>query len=158
MNWYKRASKEYFFIKTTRFPIPSEIIKNPTRDDINRLQKDNQIRLFLYGNDLYVWTPYELLHNEVARELGLKENRIPLFGLVHRGKIFNVWATDASEETQWHHNSQLKNEILKHPVLKSLVDPGFKSSPENVNYYDESIVGPWHEKSELQQFREPELV
>jgi len=147
MNWYhivKLASnKDYFWIKTDRFPNPSEVVKNPNSDDIRRLSSYNEIRMFLVDNDLYIWSPIELLHGEVAAELKLGPNRIPLFGLIHDGKIFNVWVTDDSRRTDWYHHPKIKEIIMQHPNLMQLMDK--KSKENDIEYYDQDISGPWHE-------------
>jgi hypothetical protein len=149
MNWYKltkSAAQDYLWVQPSRYPNPVEIVLNPNTSDLQRLAKDGQIRMMLMGTDkLYIWSPYELLHGEVAGSLKLGNNRIPLMGITTRGSIYNVYVTDNSDETDWHRNPKVRDAILSNKPLMNLVDEKFKDSMENVGYYDQDIVGPWHD-------------
>jgi phage pi2 protein 07 len=150
MNWYKmikKSEKDYFWVKINRNLIPSEVVKNPSSEDIQRLSRSNEIRMFLVGDDLYAWNPIELLHEEVASELQLGQNRIPLFGLTLKGKIFNVWVTDSSKNTSWHHDPKVKNIIMQNPNLMKLMHQEMRNNPD-IGYYDQDIGGNWDDKEE----------
>lgn len=133
------------WIKPQRNLIPSEIYKNPSANELRKLARHSQVRMFLYQGDVYCWNPWDLLHGEVERDLKLGADRIPLYATLYRNQISYVFITDDSRRTKWHESPQVIDAILSNENFMKLTIPNFSAT--EVGFYNEDIVGRWDQMS-----------
>jgi hypothetical protein len=123
---------------------PLEIFKNPSRKEMQELTEYDEVRGFLVGNDLYVWTPMTAIHAQVAEKIGIGDDHVWLNMVVQQdGKCSAVMVSDWTQaRSRWYHNPKIKEYILNHPALKLVRD---RSSEFEILYFDQNIVGDWAE-------------
>ena len=95
--------------------------------------------------DLYIWS--EALHASARKSLKILDNKnaIPLNLYLNGSRIVGVSLTDWAKNTKWHHNPKVKDAIIKNKWIKLYADSEALQDPNFIGYYDESIVGLWHE-------------
>ena len=120
------------------------VYKNPSMMELKGVAEDHPLEdagwvgSWLVGNDWYVWSYNDALHYDIEKQLGI-QNGIPLSIAFNDRKAFVV-VTDSSKRTNWHHNPDVADAIRNHPHL------GSQFNIEDISYYDEAIVGSWHEE------------
>lgn len=124
------------------FPI-SNVIENPTREQLKKVTRDGDCRGYLVKDGLIVWFPFDALHSDVRKSLNLNDSSIPVYLYVHNGTIYGVSVTDDSKSSKWYHNQKVKEAILDNKFIKR-----FGHHTIDVNYFDEDIVGPWDKLQE----------
>jgi hypothetical protein len=131
--------------KANKYPKEIPIFKNPSRKEIRESAGEyNTIRAFLVGRDAYVWE--DALHNSAAASLNMDHKEfIPLSIYLDdtNSKIQGVNVTDFSNRTKWESNGKVYGQIISHPFIKRYAED--VNDPDFVNYYNEAIVGKWHE-------------
>jgi antitoxin component YwqK of YwqJK toxin-antitoxin module len=123
----------------------AEVAHNPSRKDIKRLLDASgyaygNLRVWLLPKVALVWNPYFAVHNTVMKMLPTKYRDIAI-PIRYQVGTDEVYVTDAAKGTKWYRNKEIANEILSHPWIKRM-------GVRKVFYFDEDIVGPWHELEE----------
>jgi len=125
------------------------IYENPSQERLAKISKGMECaRAFIKGNKVYVFDA-NALHQTVREKssLDLKDAiSVVLWG--QGGNIAAVQVTDNTRNTKWHHSKELKDAILAVPYIQHRSSKVDRESEEFVSYYDDAIVGPWHELEE----------
>ncbi len=117
---------------------PCEVFKNPSKQEFRKVEgKNDQVRAFIVGDDLYVWNVYQSLHQTVREELKLPEDSISLTISGKVGADAYVSVTDNVRHTRWFHNPEVADAIYQNPWIARLFNE------IEIDYFDDGIWGDW---------------
>lgn len=118
------------------------IFQDPNPKELNSILEHDEVRAFLLPEHVLAWNVFSSVHYQVSQDLKLGKDAIPvILHFIPGQKLTGVTVTDFSRNTKWHHNPEVYWKILNHPFVKL---KGMGETVE-VGYYDEAIVGAWHE-------------
>ena len=123
----------------------AEVYAHPTQRQMLFCLKGGDCRGYLDGDRLIVWPPFDALHVTVSESLKLGPEAIPVYLYGHQGKVISVVVSDASKNSNWHHNPKVVDAILSHSELSRF----FADENVDVSFWDEDIVGDWRKLSEM---------
>lgn len=128
---------------------PVKVYKNPSQTELMSCVLYDEVRAFLLGDDMWVWS-IDATHHRVINYLGMGKNQdvIPLIMYIVGGLITGVTVTDYSEHTKWHMDPEVEYAITNNRYIQLKSDPEMVEDPEFVSYYNEAEVGRWDEISE----------
>ena len=146
LEFVKTAAQDNVTLEFRGMPIDVTIFVDPSRGDIQRLLREHGVcRAWASadGQHLVAWDAGLALHATVADgylpTLGWagKDNRISLEIWGDR----SVRVTDATRHTSWFHNPEIADALMNSQALRRALG----APPTEVTYFDEDVVGPWHE-------------
>ena len=116
----------------------TEVFKNPTRKELKGILEEwEDFRAFLTNEKDCIAFSSGLLHHDVRGGMNLPRDSLALQIWIY-GNTISIRVTDNNRGNKWHHNPKIRDFIMNHKYLKR-----FKI--EDIDYYDEAIVGPWEE-------------
>ena len=116
-----------------------EIFINPPQREMEKCKTNGMVGAMITDTDCYIWNRNKTIHDTIRRFLIYKKydvkDAISIL-LYFKGNNFDVFVTDNTRNTKWHHNKNIRNFIVNHPFFK------YKKIMK-ISYYDEDIVGKW---------------
>lgn len=117
----------------------AEVFKNPSLGELRAMgSATTGTRAFLIGKNALVW--HGVVHQTVREKMKLSKDALPVI-LYIGGGVVDVMVTDNSKGSKWHRSPKTFDFITKNTYLK-------RWKIGEVLYYDEAIVGKWHEKAD----------
>jgi len=123
------------FSRSPRTGQKFQVYRNPDQQEWEKL--DWNARGYIVGNDLLAWGMTAGIHRDVARELGIPPDAIPVY-VYTDGREISLRVTDASNGTIWEHNPDVVDAIESSGYINNF-------NITDIDFWDSAIVGDWQD-------------
>jgi len=126
-----------FYSFTTDSNRDVNVFKNPSINEIKKCESDHMVGAFFNDKDCYTFNRMFTTHYRVKYEFNarnfLNDSVATLY--YFNGNNVEIFVSDATRDTSWHHNPKIKQFLSHHPFLRN--------KKVSVSFYDGDIEGDW---------------
>lgn len=113
------------------------VFRNPSAKEWKECEQYGDVRAFIVGDDLLIWSPFVAVHQMVREALNLPDTAIPLVISGSLRDEIHASVTDNSRNSPWWHNPEVVSAIQECAFVKRNFED------VEVSFYDEAIEGSW---------------
>jgi hypothetical protein len=142
MKFKKYIIQEEYLTRLNIYGRSCEIFRNPTSSELRKdIKIKDHVRAFLLpnGRDIIAWSAYTMVHQWIREKLKVPNDSIPVLLYFGGGSVIVEVTDNIRASKKWKHNPKLYDWIMEHKYLN-------RWKIMEVSYYDEAIVGKWHEE------------